>query len=319
MDKFDFIIRERCPVCNSADSKTLYFCEYEKSPVKEYLVKYYQPHGEIEFEYLRGASYILEECRDCGLIFQKQVPNDALSIKLYEEWIIPSKNLDYHETVDDLPYYSAFANELMMIIASFKKVPSQLRLLDFGMGWGKWARMATAFGCDCYGTEISRSRIDYAKLYGIKVIDLSAEYFGFFDFINVDQVLEHVREPREIIASFKKFLKSGGLLRISVPDGWDIKKRLAIMDWNAQRWTSNSLHKVSPLEHINCFNNSVLMEMASRAGYEFIDMPKKLKLLSCAYDLPYGFSLSRKDILKYRYRYYSFTRGTNLFFKPKIP
>lgn len=313
VSKSDFIIREICPGCNSQNCQTIYSCGFLQDPVKEYLENYYLQHGEIEFDYLKEADYVLEECKDCGLIYQKQILNDNIMTKLYEEWIDPKKNYELHDRVDNLDYYSAYANEIMMIIAYFDRIPSQLRLLDYGMGWGKWARLAKAFGCESYGTEIAESKIDHANQCGIKVIDLNAKYYDYFDFINVDQVLEHVGTPLETIVYLKKFLKPNGIMKISVPDGWDIKKRLAVMDWKANRGTEYSLNKISPLEHVNCFNHSALIKMTHKAGYNLVEIPMKLKLLYCFYDLFTNFEFSKQNILKYRYRYYSFTRGTFLF------
>jgi hypothetical protein len=46
--------------------------------------------GGVEFEYLQGARFVLQQCRTCGLIFQGQIGNDVLMHKLYEEWIDPA-------------------------------------------------------------------------------------------------------------------------------------------------------------------------------------------------------------------------------------
>ncbi len=43
---------------------------------------------------LKGSSYILNECFECGLTYQKQIPNDLLMKKIYNEWIIPKLSLN---------------------------------------------------------------------------------------------------------------------------------------------------------------------------------------------------------------------------------
>lgn len=73
-----FVKREECPACTSKSFRTIYQSEYDKPPIKDYLEKFYSSQGMVEFEYLEGANYVLCDCNDCGLIFQKDIPNDSL-------------------------------------------------------------------------------------------------------------------------------------------------------------------------------------------------------------------------------------------------
>ena len=80
-----FTIRECCPVCKSKNSNMLYAFKFTDSQIKGFLRYFYDPHGGVEFEYLEKAQFILDECRDCGLINQRQIPGDFLMNKLYKE------------------------------------------------------------------------------------------------------------------------------------------------------------------------------------------------------------------------------------------
>lgn len=62
--------------------------------------------------------------------------------------------------------------------------------------------------------------------------DLESESF---DFINSEQVFEHLVEPRQALASLSRALRCGGLLRISVPNGSDVDARLKLEDRSAPR------------------------------------------------------------------------------------
>ncbi|MGH3114027.1 MAG: hypothetical protein ACRDOP_11250, partial [Gaiellaceae bacterium] len=62
-------------------------------------------------------------------------------------------------------------------------------------------------------------------------------------------------------------LRPGGLLRICVPNGTDIRDRLRRGRWDdANRGSADSLMAVAPLEHVNCFNYRSLSGMARQAG-----------------------------------------------------
>lgn len=277
MSKIWFVRREECPACASGNFRTIYQCQYDRSPIKDYLVDFYSPQGMVEFEYLKEATYILCECDVCGMIFQRDIPNEFLMERLYEHWIDPQKVFSQHSDKEGLEYYSHYAQEIMQIIAYFGKDPSSLNFLDFGMGWGEWALMAKAFGCNSFGLELSTERIHHAKLNGIRVINWDEIPQYHFDFINTEQVFEHIPEPLQTLRHLSSRLKTDGILKISVPYAADIERRLKIMDWKSQKDSKNSLNPVAPLEHINYFRRRSLSKMAVQAGLEEFLIPTKIQ------------------------------------------
>ena len=267
--------RTECPACVSLDFRTIYEAKYCEPPIKDYLVDFYSPVGGVEFKYLDGVKYVLCECDRCGIIFQRDIPNDALMERLYKHGMDPQKAFNIRKKRDGLDYYSNLAQEIMQVIAYFGRVPSSLQFFDFGLGWGRWALMAKAFGCESYGTELSLERIKNAQSSGINVISWDEIPQNRFDFINTEQVFEHLPEPVETLRHLKTALKTDGILKISVPTANDIDRRLSVMDWKAPKGSRNSLNPVAPLEHINCFRRSSLLKMAREAGMEEVFIPLK--------------------------------------------
>ena len=265
--------RVSCPACASERFRILYQSQYSSPPISDYLKEFYAPIGGVEPEYLEGGLYLLCECDTCRLIFQRDIPNQALMERLYERWIDPEKIFNRHEQEDDLGYYSSHAQEIMRILSCLGKVPSLLRCLDFGMGWGKWALMVKAFGCDSYGTELSRTRIDRARSNGLHVITWDEIPRYQFDFINAEKVFEHIPEPLATLRHLKKGLKADGLVRIHVPAARNIRHRLRKMDWTAPKGSRHSLNPVAPLEHINFYRRSSLSRMAQEAGLDETAIP----------------------------------------------
>ena len=273
-----FTMRDACPVCGASKTARLYSAAYTSPPLSDFLQSFYAPVGPgIEFEYLDGANYTLDECLDCGLVFQVGVPNDALMHILYERWIDPQTVFQRHEKSDDLQLHAYYAKEIMQIIGYFNRSPSELKVFDFAMGWGKWARLAGAFGCQAYGAELAESRRQFARSNGIRIVDWDEIPKHRFDFINTEQVFEHIPDPTETLRRLAKALNPGGLIKISVPNGSDIKRRLKVMDWTAPSGSRNSLNAVSPLEHINCFHRRALFTLAQAAGLEPVFLPLSLQ------------------------------------------
>ena len=303
-----FLIRSSCPVCGSKFGRTLFSCRFTEPPIRGYLEGFYKDQGDIEFQYLENASYILEECSFCGLIYQKQIPSDFLAEKLYTQWINPERVFESNVEGNDLGYFADFACQIMTMVSFFKKRPAELKVLDYGSGWGLWARMARAFGCDVYALELSQKKTAYSKSCGINIIHEDALKDHHFDFINIDQFLEHISNPPEVLRRVVEILKTGGVTRVSVPEGRDIKRRLKVNDWSVDRWAKNSLNGISPLEHINCFQWQSMMVLGRNAGLESIRMPLGLQYR-------FGASpMSLKSLLKPLYVNF-FKKGTCQFFK----
>lgn len=271
------VARDTCPGCEGQGVVSLYRCAYDEEPLRGYLQRFYLPQGGVEVEYLRGADYHLVRCPACGLVYQREVPGDDLMLRLYERWIDP--DLAFRRHLDDagLPMYAQYAQELMRLLAWFERRPSSIDVLDFGMGWGRWARMAKAFGCNVWGAELSPRRIEYAARHGIEALAWEEIPNRAFDLINTDQVFEHIPDPLVALRHLVRALKPGGLVKLSVPDGTTILERLKAMDWEAPVTSPNSLHAVAPLEHINCFSRASLVHMAALAGLEPAPMPLRLQ------------------------------------------
>jgi 2-polyprenyl-3-methyl-5-hydroxy-6-metoxy-1,4-benzoquinol methylase len=271
--------RDKCAACNSKNWKELYQIPYDQPDIRKYIESYYSLQRGDLVKYLKNATFNLCECKECGLIFQKEIPGDILMKVLYDKWIEPKKALKQHKKKDDLSLYAHYAQEISTIIAYLRKAPADLSFFDFGMGWGKWALMAKGFGCESYGMELSEERVKYAALNGIKVITWNEISKHSFDFINTEQVFEHIPNPLETFIYMKKALKTNGIIKISVPTASDITKRLQLMDWQAPKSSKKSLNFVAPLEHINYYRRNTLIKMASIAGMEEACIPMRTQYI----------------------------------------
>ncbi len=265
--------RIKCPACGSRRNTTLFQADFCQSPIKEYLESLYSQVGPgVEFEYLEGSSYILEECEDCGLIYQGEVPNEFLMKRLYEHWIEPNTVLEMEKKERDARFYLGCAAEIVRGIDYLGKIPSEVKFLDFGMGWGSWCLIARGFGCDSYGADLSRSRTEHGDRLGIKVLSWDELNQHKFDFINAEQVFEHLAEPLETLAHLRNCVAPNGIIRINVPGGRDMRRKLELGDWSAPQESPDSLNDVAPLQHVNCFNFGSMVRMAQGAGLEEVEV-----------------------------------------------
>ena len=270
--------RTHCPACCSKNIDKILEIPFREKSIRTYIENFYSEQGRIQYDNIIDDEFIVDCCNDCGLFFQRRILAPHLMTSLYEVWIDPKIAFNVEERYSDLELYSIYAQEVMTIIRYFDVHPRDLNFLDFGMGWGRWARMAAAFGVNCFGWEISENKIVHAQKYGVKpFVGTGAEKFHF---INCEQVFEHIPNPLEQLESLGRSLTADGLIRISVPNGHGTRRRLETLDWNAPKFAKNSLNPISPLEHINCFDLRSLIKMAEQAGFlvEKISYPLQIEL-----------------------------------------
>lgn len=133
MSKIWFVKREEYPACASGNFRTIYQCQYDRSPIADYSVDFYLPQGMVEFEYLEGYAYVLSECDACSLIFQRDIPNEFLMERLYEYWINLRKASTWR--IADLNTIHVMPRKLCILLRISGKILPSLNFLGFGMGW----------------------------------------------------------------------------------------------------------------------------------------------------------------------------------------
>jgi 2-polyprenyl-3-methyl-5-hydroxy-6-metoxy-1,4-benzoquinol methylase len=158
---------------------------------------------------------------------------------------------------------------------------NNIAVLDFGMGKGRWCQTAATFGFETYGLEYSERLHDLQLGTGYQVITPDELADCRFDFINAEQVFEHLNGPLETLQMLAQTLNSGGVIRISVPSGYGIETRIQReRAWAASKHSKNSLNSVRPLRHVNCFTGRSLIMMAAQAGLKWIKPSLARKLQS---------------------------------------
>jgi SAM-dependent methyltransferase len=237
------ISRDFCPWCGSGTARTLVDYRYADEPLLS-------EFGEILGSAAPDGHFVVREC-PCGLLFQRDVLNTDDHAGMYESW-------QYTET--SLDFILFYLQELLMVRAHFARPAGELTILDYGMGWGKFCDVARALDFDTWGYEINEEMRAFARGRGIAVIDdLSSVESGKFDYINLEQVLEHVPEPARLVTDLARLLAPRGILKISVPHrSRNLEQRLRTLPETPRERLYSRFMEIWPLAHINAFSRRSL-------------------------------------------------------------
>jgi 2-polyprenyl-3-methyl-5-hydroxy-6-metoxy-1,4-benzoquinol methylase len=259
------IERDRCPGCDSAHFKPIFREPFASPRMAAFFArKFVDP--QLVLSLLGDSEYELDECRHCRLIFQRRILTDEYLGKLYDEWLAQNDaERELSRVHLPLSELSQFANEIAMIGRLLRRPAHETSLLDYGMGEGWWCRVAASLGHRVTGTDLATNLVE--KAYGFNAISMQELPKHRFDFINTEQVFEHLARPLETLRHLRGSLNKGGLLKISVPNGASIPRRLSKMDWTAPRTSKPFLMEATPLIHINSFRLSSIEAMGQQAGF----------------------------------------------------
>lgn len=267
-----FIERSRCPACHSGSHERLLSVPFDDPSLGGFVAAYYR----IDPARLT-APYRLDRCRSCGLIFQRFVGDETLLADLYGKWAPTVERLeDIPEFNTDLanPRTSRDGHELMTASAFLGRPIRDLTVLDYGMGWGLWATIARRLGASSCGTELSEKMAADARRRGVELLD---KVQGEFDFVNVEQVIEHVTEPLDLLAELTAVLSRDGIIKLSLPNASNAPRIIAAIKSGRYAGDSETIMPIQPLEHINAFSPAVVRRMAAEAGLEIV-RPKLAQL-----------------------------------------
>lgn len=285
MSGSSFAKRVGCPACAGARWRTVYSCRYDRAPLRDYISAHFDRRGQVTWQGLEGAEYRVERCLDCGLCFQREVPTDELVREVYDHWVAPDEvgegfgdeRLDaflrgeWGGTFDcqhTHPRWSWAAHEMHHIADLLQRPPNRLRVLDFGMGWSTWARAVRGMGCEVIGHEKSEKCAAFAERLGFEMVGYDELGEQRFDFINTEQVFEHLVDPYTVLRHLRGAVRPGGIIKISAPRAWRVASRLSGVDVSRARADRGAFFPLEPVIHLQCFSPGSVAALADRVGLE---------------------------------------------------
>lgn len=261
---YRFRRRSKCPACQSSEVIGLFECAFNRGTIGQFVRRYYG----IDPELLSDATFEVVRCANCTLLFQGWVGDDDLLNDLYGNWINDVNHPSREGIYDALlrhPLESRDAHEILTASYFLGKSPTELTTLDYGMGWALWARISLTLGCRSFGTDLSAARRSYAEMHGVKTLTDKDIPVDHFDFINAEQVMEHVVDLHDVAFRLSAALRPGGILKISVPSADNLAPILGKLR-EGSFFSDKEIMPIQPLEHVNSFTKKSLHHLSRRFG-----------------------------------------------------
>lgn len=174
-------------------------------------------------------------------------------------------------------------------------VESNKKVLDVGCATGRIAeKLKKEKNCYVVGIEIDRKMAKIARKRCDKVINANVELLKsinfpkrYFDIILYADVLEHCRNPEEIVKNLRKYLSDKGYILISVPNvaNWEIRLKLLMGRFDYQGGT------ILDTGHLKFFTLTSIIKLVEKAKFEVVGIKvrnAKLRLLGRVWKTLFG-------------------------------
>lgn len=271
------VTERTCPECSSSDYGE-FLCLRQDDFVS--VNPTYNPAEVSAMGFGSEDVFKIVRCAHCRFIYARTMLSDNLTKYLYERVIdseqskikiyTPTKMLGLLKTWTDL--------FTLQVQGSQKKI--NIKVLDYGCGWGDFISVASAPGVNCMGFETDSRKATFVREMGTKVVEAEEDINAAapFDIIYCHHVLEHLPDPEAAVNKFNTWLQPGGYGWVAVPHCGEY----FISDMRQRLSRGEPLAKeVNPWEHLNYFTPHSFSAMLERNGFVVVSpeadnrVPKK--------------------------------------------
>ena len=229
-------------------------------------------------------------CQTCGFRHFFPIPSSSELEDYYRK--------KYYREIKPFPYdrvneeYVARTLEEVSNNNDYQKIYQQVqllintnirRMLDIGCGNNLLVKFFQNRGWDAFAIEPNQDAVNYLRRFNIQVLNCPVEDIDLTDlcnisFINLQFVLEHIREPYTVLKKLNKIMVPGGIIRVVVPNDFSECQMAYLENYREEP------HWVNLPDHINYFTFESLHDLLAKVGfsevYRTTNFPLEFLLLS---------------------------------------
>lgn len=216
------------------------------------------------------APFPVDRCRACGFIYARNLPSGSFLRKVYDDVIdtrlaaaSSATPLDAARRMRNVARLAALA----LPAARPGEAIARHCALDFGSGFGRTSRLLAELGCDvtAFDPSPARRQAGGERQALVRVVSTLEEIVarGPYRIVVVDNVLEHLPDPRQTLDALSAACQPGAVVFVSVPSYEPEKVARLVREHRAGRLADMTLN---PWEHLNYFDLRQLDRMMAQAG-----------------------------------------------------
>jgi hypothetical protein len=246
-----------CPACDAHAARVV--AELDEEKWERFIAYANIKYNGLLIPWLSEIEPVVMCCNECGHCWYKEHPSDHQLSLMYETGTrlnhkIPLTRDPSSRELDEIRRLKTLVNQ------------EKSSYLDYGSGYGRWARAAVKVGFDVWGFEPSKSRGAEENIPFTLVHDINEIRGKTFNVINLEQVLEHVPVPLETLIRIRTYCNKKSIIRVTVPNILRCEEGQNV--WKEWPYNGNRPHIMAPYEHLHGFTPFSLKKLIRRAGYK---------------------------------------------------
>jgi 2-polyprenyl-3-methyl-5-hydroxy-6-metoxy-1,4-benzoquinol methylase len=206
-------------------------------------------------------------CTECGLIYV--TPRLSNHVEQQEIFWDKEMGLDGIEAAAARDYRKSRRKKLLSEARAYREYRNTGHIMDIGCGFGAFLKAVRELGWEHpEGVEIAPQAISYTSRYFPVKTDITEENplkKGLFDVIRLNNVIEHLPDPRKIVRSVHELLRPGGLIVVATPNYDSLSVALC-----GSRW-----QYIGGEDHIYLFTPQTLRRLLEKEGFRIVDIKTK--------------------------------------------
>ncbi len=215
---------------------------------------------------LEPTQYVLPEgalrrCTGCGQLLSQCT--EEWYWKSMEEFNDPQGTLPNARSVERR--FRRSKKFLDQVASLLNNAPAEIRLLDVGCSSGAFLGAAVRLGFQAEGVEPAARAAQTAQAAGLKVRQglLQDAHFADaeFDAVTLFEVIEHLKEPLDLLGECRRILRPGGILLVGTGNAASWSTAAMGAHWE---YFDISRHG----GHISFYTPASLAKLAGKAGFE---------------------------------------------------
>jgi 2-polyprenyl-3-methyl-5-hydroxy-6-metoxy-1,4-benzoquinol methylase len=185
----------------------------------------------------------------------------------------------YNDYVKAKPMKIASFDFRLKQITPFLPKAAPIHHLDVGCSAGYMLEVGLKNHFDSYGVEFSQEAISLAqtdiqkRIYNMDVEQLHAKDSRRYELITCYDIIEHLKQPEQMIQTLGKLLTQNGLVVIATPDTGHYLAKLFGRYWPMRQ----------PYQHTILFSKTGLKKMFEKNGFQVVCMGPAYKVLTFDY------------------------------------